>query len=132
MKFLRISKQKAALLAVIMFFIMLMAGVPVLVAAADEGDGEEQLSQNIDDVLEGLDLSELQQYLDENSDSYLFNFGDNAEEIIRYLINGNIGTDYGSYITEILSVVFFRRGFPSSRFCGGGGDIAAVRRVFRG
>ena len=106
MKFLRISKQKAALLAVIMFFIMLMAGVPVLVAAADEGDGEEQLSQNIDDVLEGLDLSELQQYLDENSDSYLFNFGDNAEEIIRYLINGNIGTDYGSYITEILSVVF--------------------------
>lgn len=46
MKFLRISKQKAALLAVIMFFILLMAGVPVLVAAADEGDGEKQLSQN--------------------------------------------------------------------------------------
>ena len=130
MKFLRISKQKAALLAVMMFFILLLAGVPVLGAAADEGDGEEQLSQNIDDVLEGLDLSELQQYLDENSDSYLFNFGDNAEEIIRYLINGRDGlrelyngNSFGG---------FFRRGFPSSRFCGGGGDIAAVRCVFRG
>lgn len=86
---------------------MFIFGIPAATAAADDtGGGDADLSQNIEDVLGGLDLSELQQYLDENSESYLFNFGDNAEEIIRYLVNGNIGTDYANYITEILSVVF--------------------------
>lgn len=106
MKRLHITKRRAAILGALICFFLLAFALPTIGAAAEEADGEEQLTQNIEDVLDGLDLSELQQYLDENSDSYLFNFGDNAENIIRYLINGNVGTDYGSYIAEIMSVVF--------------------------
>lgn len=107
MKF-KITKRRAlVVVAVIFFFLFIFGIIPAATAAADDTDGgDAELSQNIEDVLGGLDLSELQQYLDENSESYLFNFGDNAEEIIRYLVNGNIGTDYANYITEILSVVF--------------------------
>ena len=106
MNFCKLSKGRAALLVAIALFLIAVAALPAAVCAtAEETDGEE-LTQNIEDVLDGLDLSELQQYLDEHAESYLFNFGDNAEEIIRYLVNGNIGTDYSSYITEVLSVVF--------------------------
>lgn len=107
MNILRNKRRRWVLIAVVACFLLFIIAIPSFAAGAEEGnDGEQELAQNIEDVLEGLDLSELQKYLDKNSDSYLFNFGDNAEEIIRYLINGNIGTDYGSYITEILSVVF--------------------------
>lgn len=107
MNFCKLSKGRAALLVAIALFLIAVAALPTAVcASAEETDGEEELTQNIEDVLDGLDLSELQQYLDEHAESYLFNFGDNAEEIIRYLVNGNIGTDYSSYITEVLSVVF--------------------------
>ena len=107
MNILRNKKRRWVLIAVVACFLLFIFAIPSFAAGAEESnDGEQELTQNIEDVLEGLDLSELQKYLDENSDSYLFNFGDNAEEIIRYLINGNIGTDYGSYISEILSVVF--------------------------
>ena len=107
MNILRNKRRRWVLIAVVACFLLFIFAIPSFAAGAEESnDGEQELTQNIEDVLEGLDLSELQKYLDENSDSYLFNFGDNAEEIIRYLINGNIGTDYGSYITEILSVVF--------------------------
>ena len=103
------SKWRVAALAataavlVLMFFAFVPAGVA---QAAEEQSGEEQLSQNIEEVLDGLDLSALQKYLDEHSESYRFNFGDNAGEIVRYLINGNAGVDYGGYINELLSVVF--------------------------
>lgn len=103
------SKWRVAALAATAAVLVLMffAFVPAVVAqAAEEQSGEEQLSQNIEEVLEGLDLSALQKYLDEHSESYLFNFGDNAGEIVRYLINGNAGVDYGGYINELLSVVF--------------------------
>ena len=56
-------------------------------------DGREELSENIANLLNDLDLSELQQYLDQNGDSYLFNFGNTAKEIVEYLINGNLGSE---------------------------------------
>lgn len=92
------------------FIIFLLIIVIILVAfggiiAAAEG-GREELSQNIADLLEGLDLSELQKYLDENSGNYLFNFGSTAKEIVEYLINGNTGTDYGGYLSELFSILF--------------------------
>ncbi len=51
-------------------------------------------------------MSELQKYLDENEDSYLFQYGDTAGEIIKYLIQGNLNTDYGGYLNELLSILF--------------------------
>ena len=42
-------------------------------AAAD--DGEQQLNQNIIDILNGLDLSELDEYLKNHPDEMLSGFG---------------------------------------------------------
>lgn len=60
-----------------------------LTVSADE-DKKIELNENIIKLLEDLDLSELQKYLDENEDSYLFQYGDTAGEIIKYLIQGNL------------------------------------------
>ena len=71
------------------------------ISAIADGDGGEQLSESISDLLEDLDLSELQKYLDENSDSYLYNFGSTASEIVEYLVKGNLNTDYSGFIGEL-------------------------------
>ena len=76
------------------------------ITAYAEEDGSKELNESISGLLEDLDLSELQQYLDEHSDSFLFNFGDTAKEIVNYLIKGNLDTDYGSYIKELFNVIF--------------------------
>ena len=81
--------------------IMLLLLVALLVMsgiAASASEGEVEINESISELLKDLDLSELQKYLDEHSDSYLFNFGNNASEIVEYLINGNLGTDDGSYL----------------------------------
>lgn len=107
MKIPFLKKRRLLLLLVGAAFILIVTVIlPAVASAAEQEDGREELAQNIEDVLGGLDLSALQQYLDENSDSYLFNFGDNATEIIEYLIKGNVGTDYSGYISEIFSVIF--------------------------
>ena len=69
-------------------------------------EGREELSENIANLLNDLDLSELQQYLDQNGDSYLFNFGNTAKEIVEYLINGNLGSEYGGFLNELFSIIF--------------------------
>ena len=76
------------------------------ISAYAEEDGKAELYENIAALLESLDLSELQKYLDENGDSYLFNFGGTAKEIVEYLINGNLGAEYGGFLNELFSIVF--------------------------
>lgn len=97
-------KKKCILLAIliVVFVLLLLSGG--IVAFADDGVGE--LNQSISDLLKDLDLSELQKYLDENGDSELFKFGNTASEIVEYLIHGNLGTDYGGYLSELFSVIF--------------------------
>ena len=60
-----------------------------LTASADE-DTKIELNENIIKLLEDLDLSELQKYLDENEDSYLFQYGDTAGREISTLITAVI------------------------------------------
>lgn len=74
-----------------------------LVAFADDG---AELNQNIDSIIDSLDLSEIQKYLDEYGGDFIFAFGDTAKAIVRYLINGNLGVNYNDYISELLSVLF--------------------------
>lgn len=69
-------------------------------------DGSREINDSITDLLDDLDLTELQKYLDEHGDSYLFSFGSTAKEIVKYLINGNLGTDYGGYLKELFNVIF--------------------------
>ncbi|MCD8040429.1 MAG: stage III sporulation protein AE [Clostridia bacterium] len=97
------TKKLIKALIIILGIFALFAVLPA--AAVNAEDGTEDLNGSIAELLEGLDLSALQSYLDENSDSYLFNFGNTAREIIEYLISGNAGSDYGSYISEITSVI---------------------------
>lgn len=71
-----------------------------------EGDKQAELNENIGNLLDGLDLSALQEYLDSHGDSYLSGFGSDARGIVEYLIHGNLGTDYGSYLNELGGVIF--------------------------
>lgn len=97
-------KKKCAILIVLVVSVIVFLSMGGIAVFADEGG--EQLNQSISDLLKDLDLNELQKYLDEHKDSYLFNFGDTASEIIEYLIHGNLDTDYGGYLSELFSVIF--------------------------
>lgn len=97
-------KKKCVLLIFLLIVVVaLIAGLGMAASAEEE---EKELNENITKLLEDLDLTELQKYLDENKDSYLFQYGDTAIEIVEYLIHGNLNTDYGGYINEILAILF--------------------------
>jgi stage III sporulation protein AE len=87
----------------ILLLIFVAVGINCVYAYADGG---EELSDSLSDILQSLDLSELQNYLDTHADSFAFNFGDSAKEIIEYLFSGNLQINYSSYISEILNTVF--------------------------
>ncbi len=97
-------KKRLIILLVIIAAVVALFIISGTVAYADEG--EEQLNESIENLLEDLDLTELQEYLDGHSDSYLFNFGDTAKEIIEYLVHGDLKTDYSGYLSELFSVIF--------------------------
>ncbi len=80
---------------------MIIGGFPK--AYADEG---KELSDSIQSILDSLDLSEIQAYLDKYGNDFLFSFGDTAKDIAEYLLRGNLSLDYQSYISELLSVLF--------------------------
>lgn len=66
----------------------------------------EELGENIKNLLDKLDLSDLQKYLDENGSDYLKKFGGTAREIIEYLLRGNANTDYSGYLSQLFSIIF--------------------------
>ena len=86
---------------VLLFFPLLLGGS--VNAFANE---EAELNKNVQSILDSLDLSEIQKYLDEYGNDYIFSFGDTAREIIEYLTVGNLGVSYSDYISEIFSVLF--------------------------
>lgn len=89
-----------------MFVLLIATFVFATLSAAAEDDKRVELNDNIANLLDDLDLSKLQEYLDSDNDSYLFNFGNSAREIVEYLISGNLNSDYGSYINELLGILF--------------------------
>ena len=82
--------------------------LPVIggIAAADGDDGRVELNDNIINLLDDLDLTELQEYLDGNGNSFLSGFGSTAREIIEYLLTGDLGTNYSGYLNEIFGIIF--------------------------
>lgn len=87
--------------------------IPVLilcggVAYAEESaeQGAEEVYDNIANLLDKLDLSELQAYINEQGNSYVLSFGGTAREIIEYLIHGNANAEYSSFLSEIFSIIF--------------------------
>jgi stage III sporulation protein AE len=98
------KKRYFAIFAVIAIFLLLLIFGGSMSAYADEG--EEDLSESIQSILKELDLSELDNYLQEHSESYLLSYGNSASEIIEYLIKGNLSVEYSSYISEIFNTIF--------------------------
>lgn len=98
--------KKKFILLTLLIAVAVAVFIGVSLAASADEDKKIELNENIIKLLEDLDLSELQKYLDENEDSYLFQYGDTAGEIIKYLIQGNLNTDYGGYLNELLSILF--------------------------
>ncbi len=96
------NKIKLAVILAVLAVALLCAGGGY--AFAD--DAEQELNENISSLLDGLDLSALEEYLNNYGGDFIFSFGDSAREIIEYLIKGNAGIDYSGYIGEILSVLF--------------------------
>ncbi len=72
---------------------------------AEQSDGE-QLTDNIQSIIDGLDLEELQSYLDEYAGDILSSYGSNAKEVIEYLVKGDLGVNYSDYIGQLLSKIF--------------------------
>ncbi len=99
-------KKKIIILVVLVIAVISVLAVAGGTVYAEESDKDKELNENISKLLDDLDLSELQKYLDENEGNFLFQFGDTAKEIIEYLIHGNLNSDYGSYLNELLSVLF--------------------------
>jgi stage III sporulation protein AE len=87
-------------LAIIISLVCVILSVSFVYAA----DESQQLSDNLQSLLDSLDLSDLQNYLDNNS--FSFSYGDTAKEIIEYLFSGNLEINYSSYISEILNTIF--------------------------
>ena len=90
----------------LIFIAFLVAVWLIAVNFAFAADGSEELSENIKNLLDKLDLSDLQKYLDENGSDYLKNFGGTAREIIEYLLRGNANTDYSGYLSQLFSIIF--------------------------
>ena len=74
-----------------------------MTAFADDG---ADLSDNITSIIEGLDLSEIEEYLKQYGNEYIFSFGESAQQIVEYLVSGDLGLNYGEYIGKIFSVLF--------------------------
>ena len=73
------KKRLIILLILIVSALAIFIAGGIAASADSDNGGEAELNQSISELLKDLDLSELQKYLDENSDSYLFNFGDTAK-----------------------------------------------------
>lgn len=98
-------KKRVILLTVIVIVVVAGMFFGGVTAYADD-EGTQEVNESISKLLEDLDLSELQKYLDEHNDSYLLNFGSTAKDIVNYLIKGNIDADYGSYLKELFHIIF--------------------------
>lgn len=98
------TKKRLILLVILIIAVISFLIIGGISAIAE--DEQKNLNENILELLEDLDLSGLQKYLDDNDDSYLFKFGNTAKEIIEYLIQGNLDTNYGGYLNELFSIIF--------------------------
>lgn len=76
----------------------LVIGGGIIAFATDSG---AELNENIDSILDGLDLSRLQEYLDEYGNDYIYSFSDSARELVEFVMNGDLGMNYNEYLKNI-------------------------------
>ncbi len=86
-----------------MLFLPVLIGGGLIAFAADGG---AELNENINSILDGLDLNELQKYLDEYGNEYVFSFSKSARELVGVLLNGDLGVNYTEYLKKIFASLF--------------------------
>lgn len=89
-----------------LFALALVANGLCAATAFAEDEGKQEIYENISSLLDTLDLSELDGYLNNFQNDFALGFGDGAREIIEYFIKGDAGVDYGSFLSELFSVLF--------------------------
>lgn len=73
--------------------------------SSDGGQAEDEIPENIDDLLDKLNLSDVQSLVDALSDTQIAVFGfDDIAERIRAVSNGEYGSDFGSVLSYILAL----------------------------
>ena len=75
-------------------------------SGASNEDAEAELSQNVEEIVDNLDLSDLEEYLASLSGSQLALLGSGSiRERIKRAISGELGADYSSFFTYIVEVM---------------------------
>lgn len=85
-----------------LFFPTIICGVTIAFAI----EGEEELTQNIESIINGLDLSSLQSYLDSYGNEYVYSFSQSAKGLIEFLVNGDLGVNYSDYLQKLFLSLF--------------------------
>lgn len=91
---------------IIVCLAMLIAAVYAVSGVAFADESADELMENISSILDGLDLSALEEYLSDHPNDLLMSFGGSAREIVEYLMGGNLGVNYSGYLGELLTVLF--------------------------
>ncbi|MGN0806091.1 MAG: hypothetical protein ACI4MC_03555 [Candidatus Coproplasma sp.] len=88
---------------------MILVFLPTLIGGgiiAFGADGEAELTDNIESIIGGLDLGELQSYLDSYGNDYVYSFSKSAKGLIEFLLNGDLGVNYTEYLKKLFTSLF--------------------------
>lgn len=88
---------------------MLLLLLPLVIGGcifAFAADGEAELTENIDSIIGGLDLTALQKYLDEYGNDYVFSFSKSARGLVEFLLSGDLGVNYTDYLKKLVTSLF--------------------------
>lgn len=99
--------KKLRVLLIVTLFILLSGGS--VTAYASDTDSEDtflDLETSMQDILDNIDISELEQFLDILSSQGFSFFGSGSvEDKVEGIISGDIALDYSSFVSYILSVI---------------------------
>lgn len=90
------------LIALLLLLPLLVGGITVAFAY----DGDAEITENIADIIGGLDLTELQNYLDKYGNDYIYGFSHSAKGLIEFLVSGDLGVNYGEYLKKVFASLF--------------------------
>lgn len=75
------------------------------VAYAKQGEEEKSVEDGTDEVLEKLDLESLEDYYSSLSDDESAFVAGGFKELLKRLIDGNVGVSFKDFISEIFSLI---------------------------
>ena len=104
-RYFKVNKSfliKAIVLLILLLLPTILSGGLIAFAA----EGETELTENIQSIIDGLDLNDLQSYLDKYGNEYVYSFSQSAKGLLEFLINGDLGINYNQYLQKLFSSRF--------------------------